>query len=174
MAREPSPERYSPGKTQEARAQAVRDIVSTSADLMRKAPIRTSLHDAEAVRRVAESMMDRCSTTGLLPTVELLAACLGHSRRGLYKWLSDNPNSPTAEYLDQLRTAFSACRIAAADRGAADSSVSIFLLLNSNEGYTNEHRLEISQPQSPLEIGQEEIEKARQRFLSALPDIEDE
>ena len=174
MARAPSPERYSPGKTQEARAQAVRDIVGVSTDLLRKAPIRTDLHDVEAVRNVAEIMMDRCSLSGVLPSVELLAACLGHSRRGIYKWLDAHPDSQTAEYLNQLRTAFSACRIAAADRGAADSSVSIFLLLNSGEGYTNEHRLEISQPPNPLEVSPETLAESRRRYLAALPDIEDE
>ncbi len=169
--KEASPDKgYSPARTQEARAQAVRDIVSTSSDLLSKSPDRTNLHDAQAVRAVAERMFQRCADAGILPSFEMLAACCGVSRRRLYAYVSENPDSETTALLDRLRTAFSACRIAAADRGAADASVSIFLLLNSNEGFSNEHKLEISQPRNSLEISPDEIEKARARFLSALPE----
>lgn len=165
-----APERYSPARTQEARAAAVRDIVRVSSDLLQKASVRTDLNDTEAVRMVAEGMIDRCSTAGVLPTVELLAACLGHSRRSIYKWIAAHPESQTTAFFDQLRTAFSACRIAAADRGAASETLSIFLLLNSSEGYTNQHKVEITQPQNPIEVDLERVETIRARYIAALPE----
>lgn len=161
------------GETQTAKATAISEIVSGQAELFTKAPERTDLRDLAAVQRVAEHVMDRCATLGVLPSMELLAAALGYSRSGIYKNLDCNPDSPTSQYLDALRTGWAAMRIAAADRGAASETVSIFLLLNSSLNYSNRHDVLIETPTGPLDGVSAESAAARERILSSLP-LEDE
>nr|AHF27191.1 hypothetical protein [uncultured bacterium Contig1777] len=167
-------EKYSgASQTQQARRETVQTIVELSSDLLQKAPVQVDLHDTEAVRRSAREMMQHCAQCGILPSVELLAAACGGSRRRIYNFLQLHPDHPTSILLDQLRTAFSAARIAAVDRGAADSTMSIFLLLNSSEGFSNTHSVEIVEPRNPLAVTAEEINAARKKYISALPELPD-
>ena len=99
--------------------------------------------------------------------MEGLAASLGVSRRWLYQFLTDHSDEESAKFLEQFRTTSTAIRIAAADRGAADATISIFLLLNSSMGYTNDHRIELVQQTNPLDVM--DIEAARRRYLDELP-----
>ena len=159
---------YDAGKTQAAKAAAISEIVAIQSDLLKKNPVKADMADVEQVKVIAENVMRRCAEAGVLPNMEILAAALGFSRRGLYDFLSRHGDSTTAEFLDTLRTGWAGMRIAAMDRDVANATGSIFVLLNSSLGFTNEHKVQIEHPASPLEIA--DTAAARERILAALPD----
>ena len=165
---------YSPAETAAVRSATIGEIVAAQSTLLTKSATKTDLHDAETVRKVTENLMRRCADLGCLPNFELLAASLGLSRRMLYKHIENHPDDETSRYLDMIRTAWAGMRQAAADKGAVDVTASIFVLLNSNLGFSNQHQIEISQPQSPLESTPEVISKVRERIMAALPDINED
>lgn len=158
---------YDAGKTQAAKAAAIGEIVALQTELTRRNPIKTNLADVSAVKAVAENVMQECARVGLLPNMEILASSLGLSRRGLYDYLSRHSDTETADYITTLQTAWAGLRQMAADRGAASETMSIFVLLNSSLGFTNQHSVEIVQPNTPLE--QMDAETARKRLVDAMP-----
>lgn len=162
---------YSPAETAAVRSATIAEIVSVQAGLMERAPKKTDLNDLEAVRRVSDTCMRKCADAGLLPNFELLAAALGYSRRGLYFYIEQHKDSETVEYIDRLRTAWAAARQMAADRGACGETMSIFVLLNSSLGFTNQHQIEVISPQNPLD-GKSEEELAA-RYLTAAVKTDD-
>ena len=161
-----------PEQTAQTRAEAIRNVVSVTADLLRKAPVRVDLNDTQAVRAVADGLIRRCGDAGILPSFELLAAALGHHRRGVYKWAERHEDSETSQFFDTFRTACTAARFAAADAKAADPTVAIFLALNSREGFTNEHRVQIEAHPTGYELTENAIADVDQ-VVMALPDPEE-
>ena len=163
-------QRYSPEQTAMIRMETVSAIVEKQTGLLQRATTKTDLNDIDAVEKIVNNYMQQCAELGCIPNFEGCAASLGYSRRGLYDRIERHPESDVAVYLDRVRTAWASMRQMAADRGAADVTMSIFILLNSSLGFTNQHSVEISQPQNPLEPGLSDTAAARQRILSALPE----
>lgn len=161
-------------ETQLVRAEAISQIVASQTALMEKRSVRINLNDLSDVRQAVKQYTDTCAECGVLPTMEGLAAILGHSRQNFYKYLRNHPDTETASFLDSLRTAWAAMRIAAADRGAASESISIFVLLNSNLDFTNEHKIAIEPVRTPLAVSPEEVETIRRKYITALPEKEPE
>ena len=161
---------YDANQTQLAKATTISEIVAGTSELLEKCSVRTNLYDTAVVKQVASEYLNSCSGIGVIPSMEGLAASLGVSRRWIYMFMADHPDEESAKFLEQFRTTSTAIRIAAADRGAADASVSIFLLLNSSQGFTNDHRIEVVQPSSPLDVDVADVEAARRRYISALPE----
>lgn len=158
---------YDANQTQLAKATTISEIVAGTSKLLEKCSVRTNLYDTAVVKQVASEYLNSCSDIGVIPSMEGLAASLGVSRRWLYQFLTDHSDEESAKFLEQFRTTSTAIRIAAADRGAADATISIFLLLNSSMGYTNDHRIELVQQTNPLDVM--DIEAARRRYLDELP-----
>lgn len=152
------------------RQETVRDVVGKFA-MLTKSPERIDLNDTDKVKEVAERVVQRCAESGLLPSVELLAAALGHSRRNLYLFLANHPDSPSAQFIASWRTATVAMRIAATDKGAADSTLTIFLALNSAEGFSNAHQVEILPPSAPFGMDPTALEDL-DKIVTALPDVD--
>lgn len=170
MANAPDRPRYSPQETAAVKAATIAEIVGVQTGLLERAPEKINLSDLAAVQRVANTCMQKCADVGVLPNFELLAAALGRSRRGLYFYLEQHPDTATTAYIDRLRTAWASMRQMAADRGVADVTMSIFVLLNSSLGFTNQHQIEISQPKNPLDPPDEATAEAvRAKYLAALP-----
>lgn len=161
-----------PSETLIVKSGAIGELLAGQAELLTRNPVKTDLNDYEAVRTVASEYMTACSNVGCLPNFEGLAAATGRSRRSLYQYLEKYAESPTAKYIDRLRTAWASLRIQAADKGLADVTASIFVLLNSNLGFSNEHKLTVETAQSPLETDftPERIEAARKKYIDALPE----
>ena len=168
---------YSPVDTAEIRSRTVSEIVTTQAALLERAPQKTPLTDVQAVRAVSETYTTRCADIGVLPNLEGLAAALGYSRRGVYDFLERHGNTPTAEFIDRLRTLWAGMRQMAADRGAVDATMSIFVLLNSSLGYSNQHTVEVVQPRNTLDdsdgVSLEERKRRINTFIESLPDPEE-
>lgn len=174
MANAPDKPRYSPAETALVRMEAISSIVDAQAKLLERAPMKTDLNDMAAVERVVSTYMQECARLGCIPNFEGAAAALGYSRRGLYDRIERYPDSDVAAYLDRVRTAWASMRQMAADRGAADVTMSIFVLLNSSMGFSNRHDIEIKQPESPLDLPPGATAEAiRKKYIMAIPDGEE-
>ena len=160
---------YNPEQTAEVRRATINAIVSSQAELLERASERTDMNDLCAVQRITNECMQKCGEIGVLPNMELLAASLGMGRQTLYDYIHKNPYSKTTEYLDRVRTAWASMRQMAADRGAVDVTHTIFVLLNSSLGFTNQHQIEISQADNPAWAGRDP-EEIRRQYRESLPE----
>lgn len=160
---------YSPEQTAEIKRNTINEIVDIQSKLLEQMPTRTDLSDLSAVRAVAFDCMTKCAEAGIIPSFEMLAAALGYSRRGLYAYIERNPDTSTTDFIDRLRTAWAACRIAAADRGAVGETMSIFVLLNSSLGFSNQHQIEISATTDDA-LDHRSVEEIREFYLHSLPE----
>lgn len=160
-----------PAETAMVRSSAVAEILSAQVDVL-KSREKVDLHDTEAVRLAAADYLQQCAERGTLPNLEGLAFRCGVSRRWVYEFLSKYPESETAKYLDLLRTGMASARISAMDKGAVDVTGSIFVLLNSSLGYSNNHQIELVQPTNPLDAAAGDAEAIRRKYLEAIPDTE--
>ena len=173
MANIPDKPRYSPAETALVRMEAVSAIVDAQAKLLERAPTKTDLNDVAAVEAVVNGYMQECARLGCIPNFEGAAASLGYSRRGLYDRIERYPDSDVAAYLDRVRTAWASMRQMAADRGVADVTMSIFVLLNSSMGFTNQHQVEIKQPENPHDRFSHDDEELAKKYLAGAVKTED-
>lgn len=163
---------YSPRETADVKTQAIADVLGMQLALSQKSPDRVDFHDTEAVRATVERYVRACMSAGVLPNVEGMAAQLGVSRHWVYKFLDKYPDSETARFIDRCRTEWASARIALSERGICDSTITIFLLLNSSLGFTNEHKIAISPPENPLQTA--DPEEARRRIAAAVASMPDD
>ncbi|MBR3017357.1 MAG: hypothetical protein IKH57_09830 [Clostridia bacterium] len=157
---------YSPAETALVRMEAVSAIVDAQTKLLERAPVKTDLNDMAAVQRVVNTYMQECARLGCIPNFEGAAAALGYSRRGLYDRIERYPDSDVAAFLDRVRTAWASMRQMAADRGAVDTTMSIFVLLNSSMGFTNQHSVELTQHDNPFDRTSMDDEVLARKYLA--------
>lgn len=174
MANAPDKPRYSPQETALVRQETVASIVNAQNRIFERAPEKTNLNDVTAVQRVANTCMTECAQIGCLPNFEMLAASLGYSRRGLYDFIERHPETETAAFIDRVRTAWASMRQMAADRGAVSEAMSIFILLNSGQGFTNRHDLEIRQPENPFAGSAQDDEALARKYMAGAVKAENE
>lgn len=139
----PQKERYSPQLTQQVRRAAVKDVLTAQTDLLQKACTKVNLKDTAEVRRVTQEFMQTCSGVGIVPTLEGLCARLGLSRVYVYRYIKENPEDETAQYLNQVRLLWAQARMGLAERGLLDNAMSIFILKNSGLGMADKHEIEM-------------------------------
>ena len=135
---------------------------------------RFNLHDTEAVRAQSMVYMEACKRAGVLPTLMGFSASLGLSRQRIYSFLQENPQSATAELIDQLRSAWAAILAQVALAKQADAPTAIFLLKNAGQGLADKSELELSQkpqPRGPLDAVTDPEER-RRRIEAAVIDEE--
>lgn len=135
--------RYSPQQTAEIRKAAVQDVLNAQTDLLIKAEHKVSLSDLGEVKQVTGDYMKVCIKTGICPNLEGLCARMGLSRSYVYRYIRENPDSDTAQFLNQARLMWASARMSLAERGALDTAMSIFILKNSGLNFADKHDLEI-------------------------------
>lgn len=161
------------GETAEVRAQTVREILRVQSGLLFEKPTeRVHLNNVAEVIAACKTYVDICLEKGLIPGFQGFATICGVSRNALYDFLRKNPDSPSGIFLEKMRTAFMATRQNAVDRGAAAESMSIFLMKNSYQDYTDRMELTPAQPDNPLK--DMDAEAARARLMAAIPEDDDE
>ena len=161
------------GDTAEVRAQTVREILRVQSGLLFEKPTeRVHLNNVDEVIAVCKTYVNICLEKGLIPGFQGFATICGVSRNALYDFLRKNPDSPSGIFLEKMRTAFMATRQNAVDRGAAAESMSIFLMKNSYQDYTDRMELTPAQPDNPLK--DMDAEAARARLMAAIPEDDDE
>lgn len=165
-------DRYNPIMTAEVRQASIREALTTHIAMAQKASSRTNLSDVEAVRNVAEGYLRICQETGSIPSMETLSAALGCTRMNLYKYIRVHPGTPTVDYLDTLRTLFAGIRQDLMERRITEPAASIFVLKNSDLGYSDRVELTAQPVENPLQNLDEEA--ARRRILESLPEPDDD
>lgn len=164
-------ETYSPALTEKVKRAAVTEIVTAGREMLIKSPTKIDLHDIEQLVNVTDEYLSRCIRIGVLPSIQGVAAACGVSRRMIYKYLEEHEGTPSADYLERLRSAFTQMRIEAVDKNAAKEVMSIFLLKNSSQGFRDKIDFEPVQPNNPL--SDLDVEAARRRLIEAIPEEDD-
>lgn len=105
---------------------------------------RVDLNNFDEVKTCAANYMQACAVAGSFPTFENLALSLGYGRSRLYKYLNAHPDSETAQFINLLQNSFASILQSQALAKNADVIMSIFLLKNSNLGYSDKSEIEIA------------------------------
>lgn len=116
----------------ELKAQALDASIRQQQDLLKRANTnnRVDLSNFEEVRKSCEDYIESCRLAGVIPSVTGLAPSMGYSRQALTAYIAHN-TTPTAQYLDAVRSAMAAITEQAGLTRAASEAVSIFVLKNS-------------------------------------------
>ena len=69
---------------------------------------KIDLDNLAAVEATATRYIESCKRAGVVPTILGLSAALGYSRKTVWQYITQHPESRTAQYLDALRSAFAA------------------------------------------------------------------
>ena len=136
----------------EIRTEALTTSIKNTRAILKKAYKRgrVNLFDVDEVEAQAQEYLQACEAAAVFPTFLSFSAALGVSRARLYKFMDENPNSPSTQYLDQLRSAFAAIIAQASLTKQSDPATSIFLLKNSAQGMSDKLQLEAVQSSDPL------------------------
>lgn len=136
----------------EIRTEALTTSIKNTRAILKKAYKRgrVNLFDVDEVEAQAQEYLQACEAAAVFPTFLSFSASLGVSRARLYKFMDENPNSPSTQYLDQLRSAFAAIIAQASLTKQSDPATSIFLLKNSAQGMSDKLQLEAVQSSDPL------------------------
>lgn len=162
---------YSPRETADVKAESITTLLSSQLALSKKSATRTDLHNLAAVQETVERYVTACAGAAVIPNIEGMAAALGVSRRRIYQIWDERPDDPVALYLDRKRLEWASARIALAEKGAIDSTMAIFVTLNSGLGYSNKHDVTFETVQNPLDRlgGTADEELATKYLLGAVP-----
>ena len=112
---------------------------------------KIDLDNLAAVEATATRYIESCKRAGVVPTILGLSAALGYSRKTVWQYITQHPESRTAQYLDALRSAFAAVLAQLGLSRNCSEAVSIFLLKNSGQGLTDKTEIDLAAHQeSPL------------------------
>lgn len=161
---------YSPGETAEIRAAAIQRAIGAQMDILTKCPTRTNLHDLSAVKEITEQYISRCGDAGVCPNFEGLCAALGISRKWGYQFLRQHGNEPTADYLNGIRLAMASLRISLAESKILDNATAIFILKNSDLGFTDKQEISLSETEPDKRDWGLSDEALTLKYLSDIPE----
>ncbi len=167
------PAKYAgPEQTAAVKTDTIRECVKVQAGLLFERPTeKVHLTDVSELIEATKRYVAMCEDKGLIPGFQGLAVVCGTSRRALYKYLAEHPDTPSGIFLEKARCAFTAARQNAVDKGAAAESMSIFLMKNSYQSYVDKVEIQPIEPKSPLE--ELDVVAARQRLIESVPDEDD-
>ena len=112
---------------------------------------KIDLDNIAAVEATATRYIESCKRASVVPTILGLSAALGYSRKTIWQYITQNPHSKSAQYLDALRSAFAAVLAQLGLSRNTSEAVSIFLLKNSGQGLVDRAEVDISaKAESPL------------------------
>lgn len=112
---------------------------------------KIDLDNLAAVEATATRYIESCKRAGVVPTILGLSAALGYSRKTVWQYITQHPESRTAQYLDALRSAFAAVLAQLGLTRNTSEAVSIFLLKNSGQGLVDRAEIDLAARQeSPL------------------------
>lgn len=149
--------------------EALSSSIALQAELLARARERgrIDLSNVRELEAAADEYMRACQRAGAYPTFTAFCASLGHSRQGVYAWISRNSSTDSARFLDTIRSSWASVLMQMALSRNASEAVAIFLLNNSNLGFTNQTQLDVyaRQENSPLQNPSEaDIEAIVQKY----------
>ena len=110
---------------------------------------RVDLSDVKEVASVTYDYMTACRNANVFPTGIGLANALGWSRAWFYRYIQQNDNE-TTKFLNVVLGEFADILLQAGLRKTADPILSIFILRNSGQGYSNDDNQQINLQNSNL------------------------
>lgn len=154
--------------TAELKGEAISDAVETHRVMLERSKQngRVNLDSVDEVRSAADEYMKACAQAQVIPTMLSFSACMGHSRQGVYRYISTHKNA-TTDFLDALRSAWAGVLADLSLKRSLDCSTAIFLLKNSGQGLQD--RVEISAtPVTPDPLGEIDEEALRERIIASV------
>ncbi len=145
----PAKQRYSPALTAQIKNQMISDLVEAQRVMIGKHTTGIDLADFDSVCAVTDEYMAQCADMKITPSIEGLCGCMGISRPWLYEYLQRHGDTPSAKFIDRLRTMWIAGKIALAEKGALDAGMVVFQMKNSSLGYSDAQKMEIIVAQNP-------------------------
>ena len=133
----------------EQKRRQIASAVAQQREALRNFHNRVDLYSMPAVQERVEEYMQSCEAYGTIPTVLGLAAYCGYSRRNLYAFITNHPDSETAQYLDNFRSVSAAIIAQASANRTIDNATSIFLLKNCGQGLADTSNIEITRGIDP-------------------------
>jgi len=129
--------------------------------------------DLNEIKEQAFRYIKACETAGTIPTIQGLSRSLGHSRTSVYQFLDIYPNTPIAEFIEQVRDCFSEILDLAGLNNKVNPVYAIFCQ-KSLFGRIDKAELYINPPPNPNPLGETlSIEEIRKKYL-AVPLDDDE
>lgn len=122
-------------ESDELKAEALMSDIDNKATLLKLSADRgqVNLHDLSEVTERTFQYLAACKSASAYPSVMGLSAlAFGYSTQGLNKFLRENPNSRTAEFIELTKTTFADILANQALLRNADSTQAIFQLKNQN------------------------------------------
>lgn len=102
-----------------------------------------NLDSLEEVKSLTKKYMESCKAAAAFPTLMGWAAAAGYGRTAVYQHFARHPDSPTAKYFNQIRSAWAAILSNAGLHRNCSEAVSIFLLKNSGQDLTDKQDISI-------------------------------
>lgn len=132
---------------------------------------RVNLDDLQDVQRRALKYLEDCKASKTIPTTSGLAVySLGMSRQNLNLYLRTHPDTPTAQFLQQVKDVFADTLETAALTNNINTIMAIFVLKNDHDRADRVEIEPIKAQTGPL--GEQLDEKALTERLDALPDAD--
>lgn len=130
---------------------------------------RVDWDDVEDIQKRSLKYLEDCQAAQTIPTVSGLSVfALGVTRQGLNLYLREHPNTPTAQFLQQMKDIFADTLETAALNNNINTIMAIFVMKNDHD---RADRLQVEPIQGnhgPL--GEQLDEKTLTERLDALPD----
>ena len=124
---------------------------------------RVDLNNLSEVKESSERFNEACKRAGVIPTFIGFSASMGYSRKAVYEYLRKNPQTPTASYIESMRTGWAAILAHMGLTRNASEPLTIFLLKNSGQGLQDRNELELftrdSLPESDENVDYEKLFK---------------
>lgn len=111
------------------------------------------LDDAAQVERRCVDYIKWCADTDALPSFSSLALALGVDRITLLEWgVKSRVGQPHSDIVKRMKALITSNTVVKGADGSLNPVYAMFLLNNSNQGFTNSNRLEVAQaPQERVE-----------------------
>lgn len=156
----------------EIKAESISKVVNMNAKALKERPQRVDLSDLAEVQQRTQDYLTACADAGVIPTVMGLAAHgFACSRQWLNEFLRVHPESESAEFIERTKDAFADVMVTSALNRAADSTMSIFVLKNTN-GFAD--RLEVMPPSPEPPLGAMPTQKELEDRILGSVVIDDE
>lgn len=151
----------------ELKAETISKVITMNANALKDQPKRVDLSDIDQVRKRTQDYLTACADAGVIPTVMGLAAHgYACSRQWVNEYLRNNPGSESAEYIERTKDAFADVLVTSALNRAADATMAIFTLKNTN-GFAD--RLEVTPPNPEPPLGRLPDQKAlEERIMGSV------
>lgn len=155
----------------ELKAEALDTAINHQLELLQRVKDRgrIDLDNIDEVSATAEQYMTACKTAGVYPSMLGFAAACGYSRVWMYHYINTHSNE-TAQYLDNLRSAWAAIIAQMALSRQCSEATAIFILKNSGQGLTDRTELDVTAAPYKTEPSIEDIVAKYQDLADDIPE----